>query len=177
MYKSSGAPHWTVPVHMQFFVFNVDNLLEVKQGSRLYVIQKGPYCYRVYQTKMNITWNKNDTVSYNKFTKYVFYPGSSCSSCDPYTNNITLPNLPQVILYFFFFSSLIFWSNIFTWHGNVLHQASREARQSRLSSLVGSITSRCSLSEEPECSALNHFDLVFFLLASLLYSISLAFSF
>ena len=101
----------------------------VKQGSRLYVSQKGPYCYRVYQTKMNITWNKNDTVSYNKFTKYVFYPGSSCSSCDPYTNNITLPNLPQVILYIFFlffFDILILYFHL-TWPW--------------LSSLVGLITS------------------------------------
>lgn len=96
IYEQWRSP--TVPVLMQFFVFNVENPLEVKQGSRPSVSQKGPYSYRVYQTKKNITWNKNDTVSYNKITKYVFDVDSSCSSCDPYTNHITLPNIPLVIL-------------------------------------------------------------------------------
>lgn len=96
IYEQWRSP--SVPVRMQFFMFNVENPLEVKQGSRPYVSQKGPYCYRVYQTKKNITWNKNYTVSYNKFSKYVFDSGCSCSSCDPYTNKITLPNVPLVIL-------------------------------------------------------------------------------
>lgn len=96
IYEQWRSP--TVPVRMQFFMFNVENPLEVKQGGRPYVSQQGPYCYRVYQTKKNITWNKNYTVSYNKFTKYVFDVDCSCSSCDPYTNIVTLPNIPLVIL-------------------------------------------------------------------------------
>lgn len=95
IYEQWRSP--TVPVRMQFFMFNVENPLEVKQGGRPYVSQQGPYCYRVYQTKKNITWNKNYTVSYNKFTKYVFDVDCSCSSCDPYTNIVTLPNIPLVI--------------------------------------------------------------------------------
>lgn len=87
-----------MPVRTQFYMFNVENPLEVKQGGRPYVSQKGPYCYRVYQTKKNITWNKNSTVSYNRFTKYVFDAGCSCASCDPYTNTVTLPNIPLIIL-------------------------------------------------------------------------------
>ena len=88
----------TVPVRMQFWVFNVENPLEVKQGGKPYVTQKGPYCYRVYQTRKNITWNKNSTVSYDKFTKYVFSADCSCSSCHPFKNTIILPNVPLVIL-------------------------------------------------------------------------------
>ena len=68
----------TVPVRMQFFVFNVENPLEMKQGEQPYVTQKGPYCYRVHQLRKNITWNDNSTVSFNKFTKYIF--SAECSS-------------------------------------------------------------------------------------------------
>ncbi|XP_020629540.1 lysosome membrane protein 2-like [Orbicella faveolata] len=96
LYEQWRSP--TVPVRMQFYMFNVENPLEVKQGGHPYVSQKGPYCYRVHQTKKNITWNNNYTVSYNKFTKYVFDTDCSCSSCDPYTNTVTLPNVPLVIL-------------------------------------------------------------------------------
>lgn len=96
VYEQWRSP--TVPVRMQFYMFNVENPFEVKQGSRPFVSQKGPYCYRVYQTRKNITWNKNFTVSYNKFTKYVFSAECSCSSCDPFKNSITLPNVPLVIL-------------------------------------------------------------------------------
>ena len=96
IYQQWRSP--TVPVLMQFYVFNVENPMEMKQGNRPCVSQKGPYSYRVYQTKENITWNKNSTVSYNKFTKYVFDVDSSCSSCNPHTDNVTLPNIPLVIL-------------------------------------------------------------------------------
>ena len=88
----------TVPVRMQFYMFNVENPLEVKTGGRPFVSQRGPYCYRVYQTRKNVTWNTNFTVSYNKFTKYVFSSECSCPSCDPYKDRITLPNIPLVIL-------------------------------------------------------------------------------
>lgn len=88
----------TVPVRMQFFVFNVENPLEMKQGKQPYVTQKGPYCYRVHQLRKNITWNDNSTVSFNKFTKYVFSAGCSCSSCNASKDAITLPNVPLVIL-------------------------------------------------------------------------------
>lgn len=96
IYQQWRSP--TVPVLMQFYVFNVENPMEMKQSNRPCVSQKGPYSYRVYQTKENITWNKNSTVSYNKFTKYVFDVDSSCSSCNPHTDNVTLPNIPLVIL-------------------------------------------------------------------------------
>ncbi|XP_029210008.1 lysosome membrane protein 2-like [Acropora millepora] len=88
----------TVPVRMQFYMFNVENPLEMKQGGRPFVSQKGPYCYRVYQTRKNITWNMNFTVSYNKFTKYVFSSECSCPSCNPYKDLINFPNIPLVIL-------------------------------------------------------------------------------
>lgn len=88
----------TVPVRMQFFVFNVENPLEMKQGEQPYVTQKGPYCYRVHQLRKNITWNDNSTVSFNKFTKYIFSAECSCSSCDASKDTITLPNVPLVIL-------------------------------------------------------------------------------
>ena len=34
------------PIYMQFYMFNLSNPMEVKNGERPYVIQKGPYTYR-----------------------------------------------------------------------------------------------------------------------------------
>ena len=35
-----------IPIYMQFYMFNLSNPEEVKQGRKPYVVQKGPYTYR-----------------------------------------------------------------------------------------------------------------------------------
>lgn len=87
-----------IPVYMQFYTFSIVNPLEMKEGKPPFVEQRGPYSYRVYQDKLNLTWNNNDTVSFDKFTKYIFDPDMSCDTCDPQKDKLTIPNLPLVIL-------------------------------------------------------------------------------
>ena len=87
-----------IPIYTQFYMFDVENPEDVKNGEPPSVRQRGPYSYRVYQTKRNISWNGNDTASFNQFTKYIFDASTSCDSCDPQTDEINLPNVPLVIL-------------------------------------------------------------------------------
>ena len=35
-----------IPIYMQFYMFNLSNPEEVKQGGKPFVVQKGPYTYR-----------------------------------------------------------------------------------------------------------------------------------
>lgn len=88
-----------VPIYLQFFFFNVENSLEVKNGGKPYVTQKGPYSYKEHRLKENITWNKeNGTVSYNERQWFVFDPDTSCNGCDPFKDLVTNLNIPVMTL-------------------------------------------------------------------------------
>ena len=101
---STGYAAWaapgrmpSVPIYAQFFVFNVVNFKEVKQGNKPLLEQKGPYSYREYREKQNITWeSKNSTVSYNEKTWFVFDPDTSCDKCDPFKDYVYTVNLPLI---------------------------------------------------------------------------------
>lgn len=103
---SSGYAAWkapgkepSVPIYMQFFVFDVVNFEEVRKGQKPLVEQKGPYSYREYREKQNITWDgKNSTVSYNERTWFVFDPSTSCGTCDPANDYVHTVNLPLITL-------------------------------------------------------------------------------
>ncbi|KAH9515608.1 Scavenger receptor class B member 1 [Bulinus truncatus] len=66
-----------VPVYMQFYIFNVDNPLEIKSGEKPALKQLGPYTYREKRTKFDITWNENGTVSYKQNRTFYFVPEMS----------------------------------------------------------------------------------------------------
>ena len=89
----------SVPIYLQFFVFDVVNPMEARQGKRPYLNQKGPYSYREHRPKKNITWNSNtDSVTYNEKMSFVFDAETSCDSCDPFTDTVTTVNIPLVTL-------------------------------------------------------------------------------
>lgn len=88
-----------VPIYMQFFIFDVVNFKEVQQGAKPYLEQKGPYSYREYREKQNITWDsENSTVSYNERTWFIFDPETSCRKCDPFNDHVHTINLPLITL-------------------------------------------------------------------------------
>ena len=88
-----------VPIYMQFFMFDVVNFEEVHKGQKPFVVQKGPYSYREYREKQNITWDgENSTVSYNERTWFVFDPSTSCRTCDPAKDYVHTVNLPLITL-------------------------------------------------------------------------------
>ncbi|XP_072040616.1 platelet glycoprotein 4-like [Amphiura filiformis] len=61
-----------IPVYMEFYTMGIGNPQEFLQGSPPYVVQKGPYTYREYRPKENVTHYDNYTVSYYQMKSYVF---------------------------------------------------------------------------------------------------------
>lgn len=96
VYKQWKEP--SVPIYLQFFLFDVVNPEEAKQGAKPYLVQRGPFSYREHRPKKNITWNKSSaSVAYNEEMTFVFDPETSCGSCDP-SMSITTVNIPLVTL-------------------------------------------------------------------------------
>lgn len=99
---SSVTKEWinpSVPIYLQFYIFDISNPMEAKQGKRPYLVQKGPYSYREHRPKQNVTWNSNtETVTYNEKMSFVFDAETSCDTCDPFTDIVTTVNIPLVTL-------------------------------------------------------------------------------
>ncbi|NXX92660.1 SCRB1 protein, partial [Centropus bengalensis] len=79
-----------VPFYMSVYFFEVLNPKEVLQGAKPAVNQRGPYVYREFRYKTNITFNDNDTVSFLEYRKLFFRPDLSNGSEDEY---IVVPNI------------------------------------------------------------------------------------
>lgn len=81
------------PVFMQYFFFNLTNEAEVVLGGKPIVTQVGPYTYREYRPKANVTMVENGTrvSAYNPKT-FVFLRERSVG--DPVQDLITTANIP-----------------------------------------------------------------------------------
>ncbi|EDO45095.1 predicted protein, partial [Nematostella vectensis] len=89
----------TVPIHIELYVFHVVNPDEVRSGATPVIRELGPYTYREYLLKENITFNQDETlVSYNQKKWYVFTPELSCSGCDPEADSVTTVNIAYAIM-------------------------------------------------------------------------------
>ncbi len=85
----------TVPIYAKYYFFHIVNPLEVKQGAKPVLEERGPYSYITHTQKINITWQQsNATVSYDEKTWYTFDRASSCVSCDPFDDEVTTINIP-----------------------------------------------------------------------------------
>ncbi|XP_018517966.1 lysosome membrane protein 2 isoform X1 [Lates calcarifer] len=81
------------PVYMEFFFFNVTNVDEVLTGAKPVVNQVGPYTYREYRYKDNVTMVEDGTlVSAYNTKSFVFLRERSVG--DPAVDNITTVNIP-----------------------------------------------------------------------------------
>jgi len=95
----SGAP----PVYSAYTMWNLTNVDEVLQGGTPNLSPVGPYYYRKYETKLNITFSENDEVV--SFLDYIplFYDNSSTSpALNPATDMITNINPIYIVLLFKF---------------------------------------------------------------------------
>ncbi|XP_067114503.1 lysosome membrane protein 2-like [Osmerus mordax] len=83
------------PVFMQYFFFNLTNADEFLAGDKPVVQQIGPYTYREYRPKANVTFVENGTMvsAFNPKT-FVFLPNESVG--DPAKDIITTINIPNV---------------------------------------------------------------------------------
>jgi lysosome membrane protein 2 len=92
-FENSSAPLYT-----KFYFFNVTNPDDVvKRGAHPIVAQCGPYVYREYRVKHNLTWNANrTTVHYRLNVTYVLE--HAMSSGDPTKDKIVTLNIPFYVL-------------------------------------------------------------------------------
>ncbi|NWH71164.1 SCRB1 protein, partial [Piaya cayana] len=79
-----------VPFYMSVYFFEVLNPKDIVNGKKPAVKQRGPYVYREFRYKTNITFNDNDTVSFLEYRKLFFRPDLSNGSEDEY---IVVPNI------------------------------------------------------------------------------------
>ncbi|XP_014642672.1 PREDICTED: scavenger receptor class B member 1 isoform X2 [Ceratotherium simum simum] len=79
-----------VPFYLSVYFFNVLNPDEILQGKKPQVQERGPYVYREFRHKSNISFNDNDTVSFLEYRRYQFQPDKSCGLESDY---IVIPNI------------------------------------------------------------------------------------
>ncbi|XP_041079328.1 scavenger receptor class B member 1-like [Polyodon spathula] len=92
---NSGLPYtmWKdlpVPFFMSVYFFEVLNSNEILQGEKPLVRQKGPYVYREFRQKDNITFHDNNTVSYREYRQYHFFRNMSIGD---ETDKVVIPNM------------------------------------------------------------------------------------
>ncbi|XP_026153144.1 lysosome membrane protein 2-like isoform X2 [Mastacembelus armatus] len=81
------------PVYMEFFFFNVTNVKEFLEGAKPVVKQVGPYTYREYRYKDNVSMVENGTmVSAYNIKSFVFLEEKSVGH--PAEDYITTVNIP-----------------------------------------------------------------------------------
>ncbi|NXD07239.1 SCRB1 protein, partial [Nothocercus nigrocapillus] len=79
-----------VPFYLSVHFFEVMNPQEILQGAKPVVSQRGPYVYREFRHKTNITFHDNGTVSFLEYRRLFFRPELSAGSEDDY---IVVPNI------------------------------------------------------------------------------------
>lgn len=86
------------PVYMQYFFFNVTNPEQFKAGlEKPHVTQVGPYTYREYRPRENVTYLENGTKVFATNPKsFVFLP--EMSSGNPEVDVVTIPNIPFIAI-------------------------------------------------------------------------------
>ncbi|XP_066567006.1 lysosome membrane protein 2a isoform X2 [Amia ocellicauda] len=85
----------TPPIYMQYFFFNVTNPEEFLAGGKPAVTQIGPYTYREYRMRENVTFIENGTKVFAKNPKsFVFLPEMSVG--DPEVDLVRTVNIPAV---------------------------------------------------------------------------------
>ncbi|KAI5612874.1 lysosome membrane protein 2, partial [Silurus asotus] len=83
------------PVFMEFFFFNVTNPDGFLAGEKPILTQMGPYAYREYRPKENVTFVENGTkVSALTRKTFVFVPKMSAG--DPAVDLVTTVNIPAI---------------------------------------------------------------------------------
>ncbi|MGH0178928.1 UNVERIFIED_CONTAM: hypothetical protein FKN15_008713 [Acipenser sinensis] len=93
VFKSWQNP--SPPVYMQYYFFNVTNAQAVMQGGKPTVEEIGPYTYREYRPRENVTFLENGT-KVSALSPKTFVFRRDMSSGDPEVDLITTVNIPAV---------------------------------------------------------------------------------
>ncbi|MFX0042727.1 MAG: hypothetical protein ACFE8L_07430 [Candidatus Hodarchaeota archaeon] len=92
----SGYDEWisndypgAIPMYRKFYMWNLTNPSEFLIGEKPKLEEIGPYTFREYTTKYNVSYNINmDEVTYKQYSTYIFQPDMSANLCSP-DDNIT----------------------------------------------------------------------------------------
>ncbi|XP_077165467.1 scavenger receptor class B member 1 isoform X2 [Paroedura picta] len=79
-----------IPFHFSVYFFHVLNPNAVLQGEKPVVEQRGPYVYREFREKRNITFYENGSVSFLEYRRFYFQPDLSNGTEEDY---VCIPNL------------------------------------------------------------------------------------
>jgi len=82
---SDSYPMWKIlpePMLASMYLFQVLNPDEVTKGGKPRLEQVGPYVFTEQHEKTNLTWNKNETVTYKQIRTWHFLPHLSNGSLD-----------------------------------------------------------------------------------------------
>ncbi|KAK3741073.1 hypothetical protein RRG08_005763 [Elysia crispata] len=90
-YNQWKAPK--IPIYFQVWAFDIVNHLEILEGKRPAVIQKGPYTYREKRVKHDIRFFDNGTVYYKERRSFLFDRNLSVG---PENDTVTSVNLAMV---------------------------------------------------------------------------------
>jgi hypothetical protein len=76
IWQSNFYGHGDKPVvNYDVYIFDLQNPDDTLNGSKPIVVERGPYAFRSYYNKFDISWSKSgDTVTYSSQKFYVFNP-------------------------------------------------------------------------------------------------------
>ncbi|KZC10300.1 PREDICTED: scavenger receptor class B member 1-like isoform X2 [Dufourea novaeangliae] len=84
-----------IDVYLKIYIFNITNRDEFLKGKeKLKVEEIGPYVYQEMLDNQNVTWHKNNTISYTPKRTIVFVPEMSIG--DPKVDLVHVPNIPML---------------------------------------------------------------------------------
>ncbi|KAK7873183.1 hypothetical protein R5R35_006398 [Gryllus longicercus] len=81
-----------IPIYMEFYMFNWTNAAAVVANSSIkpHFEQMGPYVFREYHHRVNMTWNSNDTITYQQVRSWHFQPDMSNGSLSDNVTNLNM---------------------------------------------------------------------------------------
>ncbi|XP_065885904.1 lysosome membrane protein 2-like [Dysidea avara] len=95
---STQTKNWItppVPLYATFTFLNINNPKEVSNGAKPNLTDIGPFYYKYFRNKFNVTWDEDESrVSYNLDTYYVFDEEKTGKLGDPCKHSITTINVP-----------------------------------------------------------------------------------
>ncbi|XP_063236012.1 protein croquemort-like [Bacillus rossius redtenbacheri] len=93
-----------IPMYMEFYLFNWTNAymydlnFPVANRTKPEFKELGPYVFSEHNKRVNLTWNSNDTVTFQQTRQYVFRPELSSGSID---DKVTTVNVIAVAAAYF----------------------------------------------------------------------------
>uniref|UniRef100_UPI00358F6999 scavenger receptor class B member 1-like isoform X2 n=1 Tax=Myxine glutinosa TaxID=7769 RepID=UPI00358F6999 len=87
----------SLPLYQRIYLFNLTNPTEAENGKQPNLTEIGPYVYRVYRTKENITFHDNATVSYRERKRLEFVSELSAGSEEDIISTINVPAMSMAM--------------------------------------------------------------------------------